>query len=145
MRADDCAVGVTTRIEDIDRDRYGLIRRTSALRAGLSDDQLRTAVQTGTLTRLCRGVFMLAQSPEFARTEAGKDARYPLASIAGATSTRAGDAPLSHHWAAALHRLPLLHPDRSTVHVIRGGPGGSTVRGPGADDRGRAPRPDPPA
>ncbi|GAC56725.1 hypothetical protein GOHSU_12_01150 [Gordonia hirsuta DSM 44140 = NBRC 16056] len=116
-------------LADLPLDRHGLIRRTKALRAGFSDDQLAAEVKTGRLVRLGRGVLMPAQAPEVARSEAGKDARYRLACIAAATTERAGDAPLSHESAAALHRIPLLGPDRTLVHVIRGGRGGSSLRG----------------
>ncbi|MFZ2511139.1 MAG: hypothetical protein WAW85_08635 [Gordonia sp. (in: high G+C Gram-positive bacteria)] len=120
---------MTIRLDDVSRDRYGLIRRTAALKAGLSDDQLGYALAAKSLVRLTPGVFMVPQAADVARTEQGKDEYYRLACIAGATSTRAGEAPLSHHSAAAMHRLPLLRPDRGTVHVIRGGRGGSSLRG----------------
>lgn len=119
---------MTIALADLPLDRYGLIRRPDALRVGFSDDLLVAAVKAKTLVRLTRGVYMPAQSATTASTPEGKDARYRLACIAGATSTRAGDAPLSHQSAAAIHRLPLLAPDRSAVHVIRGGPGGSSRR-----------------
>lgn len=115
-------------VSDLPVDHYGLIRRSAARRVGMSDDQLAAAVRAGSLERLRPGVLAPAQPKETAATEAGKDARYRLACIAAATSTRAGKAPLSHHSAAALHRIGLLNPDRALVHVIRGTAGGSSIK-----------------
>ncbi|MEZ5212702.1 hypothetical protein [Gordonia sp. (in: high G+C Gram-positive bacteria)] len=47
---------MTIAIDDLPRDRYGLVRRASAHQAGVSDDRLCVAVRAGLLARLCRGV-----------------------------------------------------------------------------------------
>ncbi|MFT3716135.1 MAG: type IV toxin-antitoxin system AbiEi family antitoxin domain-containing protein [Gordonia sp. (in: high G+C Gram-positive bacteria)] len=115
-------------ITDYPLDRHGLIRRDAVLRVGISDDQLAAAVRAGDLVRLTRGVFMAAQPPAVARTSEGRAERYRLTCIAGATSSRAGDAPLSHQSAAAVHGLPLLKPSYAAVHVIKHGRGGSSLK-----------------
>lgn len=119
---------MTLQLTDCPPDRYGLFRRSELRRLGVSDDQLAAAVASEQLTRLSRGVFMPTQPPAVAASAAGRQAKYRLECIAAVTSTRAGDAPLSHESAAALHGLPLLHPDLSVVHVVRGGRGGGSVR-----------------
>ena len=124
-------------IADYPRDRHGLIRRATAQKIGISDDDLGAAVKRAELVRLTRGVFMIAPPDAEARTPRAREERYRLACIAAATSARTGDAPLSHASAAALHGLPLLSPDRGTVHLTRRRAGGGSVR----DGRHRHPGP----
>lgn len=109
-------------------DEHGLLRRTAALAAAISDDQLAAAVKRKELARLTRGVFVPVRPSSDVATAAGRWRRYRLTCIASATSARAGKAPLSHQ-SAAMHGLPLLKPDLALVHVIRGGRGGGSIRG----------------
>ncbi|MFT3661623.1 MAG: hypothetical protein QM809_09530 [Gordonia sp. (in: high G+C Gram-positive bacteria)] len=120
---------MTIQITDVPLDRHGLLHRTAARKVGVSDDRLTSAVKHGELIRLASGVFMPPLDPAFAATEKGKDELYRQTCLAGARRTRVGTAPLSHQSAAAVHRLPMLRPDRDLIHVIRGGPGGSARRG----------------
>ncbi len=121
--------GMTLQITDVPLDHLGFLRRSAAQKAGVSDDQLASAVRHGDLIRLAPGVYMLPLDPAFAITESGKDEQYGLTCLARASTPRVGTAPLSHQSAAAVHRLPMLTPDRGLVHAIRGGPGGSARRG----------------
>ncbi|MBR7190822.1 MULTISPECIES: hypothetical protein [unclassified Gordonia (in: high G+C Gram-positive bacteria)] len=99
-------------------DRYGLIRRTATLRLGINDDAVTAAVRRGELIRLAPGVCALAADE--ASAEDPGDRLYRLRSIAVATSVRDCDASiLSHDSAAAVHQLPLLHPEREVVHLTK--------------------------
>ncbi|GAA3956145.1 hypothetical protein [Gordonia caeni] len=126
-------------IADYPRDRYGLIRRAAAQKIGITDDELGAAVKRSELVRLTRGVFMVAPPETEAQTPTVREEEYRLRCIAAATSARTGEALLSHTSAAALHGLPLLTPDRGTVHLTRRRHGGGSVR----DGRHRHPGPVP--
>ena len=99
-------------------DRYGLIRRTATLRLGISDDAVTAAVRRGELVRLAPGVC--AYSVDESAAEDPLDRLYRLKSVAVATSARDRNASvLSHDSAAAVHKLPLLHPAREVVHLTK--------------------------
>ncbi len=104
------------------RDRHGLIRRSASLAADISDDDLRAGVKSGALRRLTPGVYV--ESGEQFNGPAGAEQLYRLQSIAVATAEIGGSCPLSHVSAAAVHRLPLLKPNRSRVHLTNGKAGG---------------------
>ncbi len=96
-------------------DRYGLIRRPSALAFDISDDELCAAVRRGALLRLTPGVYV-PNSKAFDDAK-GREELFRLRSIAVATSSADHALPLSHTSAAAVHRLPTLSPDHRRVHV----------------------------
>ncbi|MFE0751531.1 hypothetical protein [Gordonia sp. NPDC058843] len=99
-------------------DEHGLIRRAATLRLGINDDAVTAAVRRGELIRLAPGVC--AFSADDVSAEDPGDRKYRLRSIAVATSARDRDASiLSHDSAAALHALPLLHPEREVVHLTK--------------------------
>ncbi|MGV9709391.1 hypothetical protein ACWDTI_01820 [Gordonia sp. NPDC003424] len=110
------------------KDRYGLIRRETALARGITDDHRRAAVRAADLRRLIPGVFV-ENDDDFAGSD-GADALYRLRCIAIATSELTGERPppLSHASAAALHGLPLLKPNRARVHVTNGRNSGGSIR-----------------
>ncbi|MFV3113544.1 hypothetical protein [Gordonia amicalis] len=106
-------------------DRYGLIRRESTLRVGISDDTVAAAVDSGDLIRLAPGVYLEADPDA-----ADSTAIHRLQSIAVATSARdRGKATLSHDSAAAVLGLELLHPNREAVHLTKKSTAGGFVRG----------------
>ena len=116
-------------------DRYGLVRRKDATKAGYSDNQLVDAVARGELSRLARGVFLPVASlrhlddptaPDSAAVRAQE--KYRLTCIASATTSTNSGAPLSHQSAAAVHGIVLLKPDRSRVHVATKRGGGGSIR-----------------
>ncbi|MFT4088376.1 MAG: type IV toxin-antitoxin system AbiEi family antitoxin domain-containing protein [Gordonia sp. (in: high G+C Gram-positive bacteria)] len=126
-------------VSEYPRDRYGLVRRSTANDIGISDDELAAAVKRADLVRLTRGVYMVAPEPVVPVDHAGSSAsatraavdpaeKYRLTCLAVATSGPKCDAPLSHQSAAALHGLPLLKPDRSRVHTVTGGADGGSRR-----------------
>lgn len=108
-------------------DRYGLIRRESTLRVGISDDTVAAAVDSGDLIRLAPPGVYLEADPD----AADSTAIHRLQSIAVATSARdRGKATLSHDSAAAVLGLELLHPpDREAVHLTKKSTAGGFVRG----------------
>ncbi|WP_044506022.1 hypothetical protein [Gordonia sp. KTR9] len=107
-------------------DRYGLIRREATLRVGITDDKVAAAVRRGDLIRVAPGICVLADSS----ITKDADALYRLRCIAVADSIRdRSTATLSHDSAAALHGMPLLHPDRDVVHLTKRTKGGGFVRG----------------
>lgn len=73
------------------------------------------AVRAGTLVQVVRGAYVdgaaLAGLPDYRR----RQLIYRFRCLAVATA-HDGDRLLSHESAAALHGLPLLHPDHRTVH-----------------------------
>nr|WP_064569278.1 type IV toxin-antitoxin system AbiEi family antitoxin domain-containing protein [Gordonia sp. LAM0048] len=103
-------------------DRYGLIRRATTLRLGISDDVVSSAVKRGDLVRLAPGVYVSATDDA--------DDLYRLRSVAVATSARDNESSiLSHDSAAAVLRLSLLRPERERVHLTRIESGTGFVRG----------------
>ncbi len=107
-------------------DRFGLLHRDAALRAGFSDEHLTGAVRRGELIRVAPGVWIAA-----AHQPAGADStekRHRLRALAIATSHHEDGHPLSHTSAAAVLGLPMLDPDLSLVHVTTGRTSGGSIR-----------------
>ena len=110
------------------RDQHGIIRRSAALGAGISDHEITTDLRRHRLVRVYPGAYVLA-GEEFAGHE-GAQGLHRLASIA-ASITEIGtgtDLPLSHASAAALHGIPLLKPDIARVNVTTGRSAGGSIR-----------------
>ncbi|GAC53603.1 hypothetical protein [Gordonia amicalis] len=107
-------------------DRFGLIHRDAALNAGFSDEQLSGATARRELVRLIPGVWTPALDVPTGADSLEK--RHRLRALAVATSGPADGHPLSHVSAAALHELPMLHPDLSLVHVTTGRTSGGSIR-----------------
>ncbi len=120
--------GMTIPTSEFPRDRHGLIRRARALDLGISDDRLAAAVKHGELLRVAPGAFTVPPVPDPAAPWRAEQETYRLACIAAATAGHAGELPLSHQSAAAVHGLPLLDPDRSRVHVTLPGAAGGSLR-----------------
>ncbi|WAC56537.1 type IV toxin-antitoxin system AbiEi family antitoxin domain-containing protein [Gordonia sp. SL306] len=100
-----------------------MFRRRDALIARGSDDRrLRQELDGGTLIKPWRGVYLPA--PE----SSSADAAY-LARVLAACEVAEIDKVVSHQSAAALHGLPLLHPDRSHVHFTVNRASGGHRRG----------------
>lgn len=105
------------------QDSFGLIRRSAVVTAFGSDRALVAAARRNEVLPLAPGVHV----PNAGQTAdaAGRAELYRMRSIAVATSERrTADLPLSHDSAAALHRIPVLRPDRKRVHFISGKPDG---------------------
>ncbi|MFT4201078.1 type IV toxin-antitoxin system AbiEi family antitoxin domain-containing protein [Gordonia sp. (in: high G+C Gram-positive bacteria)] len=85
----------------------GYLRAQDAAARGLTTRELNRAVENGTLVRICRGVF------------APPADRVPLAAhrLAVLGMDAAPGTVVSHSSAAALHRMPMLRPDLSKLHL----------------------------
>ncbi len=108
-------------------DRFGLVHRDAALHAGFSDQQLSGATTRRELVRLIPGVWVPASDQPAGTGSSEK--RHRLRALAVATSGPTDGHPLSHVSAAALHELPMLHPDLGLVHVTTGRSAGGSIRG----------------
>lgn len=97
---------------DLPTDPYGLILRSETAGTHISDEQLQRMVSTKALTRLWPG----AMADFTAVSELHAIEKYRLTVIAAARAGRPGRV-VSHASAAAMHRLPMLWPDLSQVHV----------------------------
>ncbi|WP_045824075.1 type IV toxin-antitoxin system AbiEi family antitoxin domain-containing protein [Williamsia herbipolensis] len=92
-------------MRDLSPDPSGLIRRRDVIAAGVVDDwSLAAATRDGDLDRLYRGVYALSMSDS---SHAALDERY-LSRVRAAVSMGEPGKVVSHHSAAALHRLPTL-------------------------------------
>lgn len=117
---------------DLPTDRYGLIRRHSAVRAGFTDHELSRRVAAGTLRRVGRGTFLVPATIDRSDTalvaeSAVNDFRLTsIALVTGANSN--GRSVLSHESAAAMHGLGMLKPALGRVHVTTGTRRGGQVR-----------------
>ncbi|WP_051613507.1 type IV toxin-antitoxin system AbiEi family antitoxin domain-containing protein [Rhodococcus sp. UNC23MFCrub1.1] len=90
----------------------------------VTDAALRGLVRRGELVRVSRGSY----GPGSEWASASPDERYRLR-VLGVMAGRTAVAVASHESAAALHRLPLLAPDRDRVHVsVDGRGGGASTR-----------------
>ncbi|MFT4085827.1 MAG: hypothetical protein QM658_01520 [Gordonia sp. (in: high G+C Gram-positive bacteria)] len=99
------------------QDSYGIVRRQAMIGRGYTDRQLESYVADGELIRLGYGCYAVGSAlPDDERLRA--DEAYRLRCVGHATSGRAKDVVLSHQSAAAVHRLPLLDPDRERVHTV---------------------------
>lgn len=95
--------------------RVGVISTSSAMSAGLTERDLRTAIRTGALTRLTRGRYALPVTP----TDSPAADR-ALAHLRRAEAIRdryEGRAVLSHTSALAGHGLPLYGVQLGTAHL----------------------------
>lgn len=96
-------------------DDHGLLRRKSTLSMGVPAKTFDAAVRAGTLVQVVRGAYIdgeaLAGVPDYRRRQLVY--RYKCLAVATAHD---GRRVLSHESAAALHGLPLLHPDHRLVH-----------------------------
>ncbi|MYR08723.1 hypothetical protein GTV32_21480 [Gordonia sp. SID5947] len=100
-----------------------MFRRRNALDVRGSDDRrLRRDVDSGTLIKPWRGVYRAA--PE----SSSADAAY-LTRVLAACEVAEIDKVVSHHSAAAIHQLPVLHPDHTNVHFTVNRPAGGHRRG----------------
>lgn len=108
-------------------DEHGLVSRMTALDSGVSSLEFDAAVRDAVLVRVERGVYIdgavLDGEPAYRQAQI----KYRARCIAVATR-RDGDRLLSHLSAAALHGLPVLHPDRRFVHTMSGTRSGGVVR-----------------
>ncbi|NLG47492.1 MAG: hypothetical protein GX543_13635 [Gordonia sp.] len=105
-------------------DRYGIVHRKTALEHGISERRLASAVHSGELIVVARGM-----SVPSAAVAGRKDAErivYGFRCIAAAISPQRP--VLSHDSAAVVHGLSLLHPDQRRVHVTNGKDGGGSER-----------------
>jgi len=105
-------------------DRYGIVHRDVALDSGFSERDIATAVHDGVLVVVARGRYV--PTDRLGASEDARDELYRLTCIAVATGP--GQPVLSHDSAAAVHRLKLLYPDRTYVHVTTGREGGGSRR-----------------
>ncbi|MCK0439111.1 hypothetical protein MUG78_06430 [Gordonia alkaliphila] len=103
---------------DLPVDRFGIVRRSLVLRHGHSDDLLKSRTRSGELIHLGHGAYAPAVS--VSDGPGYDDAVYRLRCLAFATAGRGAPPVLSHQSAAALHRLPLLKPDLTRVHLLSG-------------------------
>lgn len=92
-------------------DSFGFVHRREAIVVA-DDEALRREAASGELDRIWRGTYRRADA---APTTA--DERYRERVIAAALGG-GGHRHVSHSSAAALHRLPLLDPDRERVHFV---------------------------
>lgn len=83
--------------------------RRSALAARLGEDEIRLRQETGALRSVWRGAVHLGPAPD------DELERYRL-KIRGAVAVGGNGRVVSHESAAALHGIPLLRPDMTTVH-----------------------------
>lgn len=90
-----------------------LIRRTTWLRGGRDDHELRRRVRVGELVRVAPGAFVPASS----WTEADQRQRHALR-VRGVVGRLRSDVVVSHESALALHGFPLLGPWPKRVHVV---------------------------
>ncbi len=97
---------------DLPTDPHGLILRSETAGTLISDEQLRRMVSTKTLARLWPG----AMADFTVVSELHAIERHRLTVIAAARAGRPGRI-FSHVSSAAMHRLPMLWPDLSKVHV----------------------------
>lgn len=107
-------------------DRFGLVHRDAALHAGFSDEQLSGAVSRRELVRLVPGVWV--PTVDLPAGAGSVEKRHRLRALAVATSGPVSGHPLSHVSAAAVHGLPMLHPDLNLVHVTTGRSSGGSIR-----------------
>lgn len=89
-------------------DQHGIVLRSRAVAAGVSDSELSQAVARGHLVRLTRGAFAVAVARK------PRD-HHRLAAIAVAAITT--DAVISHQSAATVLGLEMLRPDLERVHL----------------------------
>jgi len=89
-------------------DQHGIVLRSRAVAAGVSDSELAQAVARGQLVRLTRGAFAVAVARK--PREHHRLAAIALASISA-------DAVLSHQSAATVLGLEMLRPDLERVHL----------------------------
>lgn len=92
-------------------DRHGIVLRSHAVAAGVSDSELAQAVARGQLVRLTRGAFAVAVNRR-------PREHHRLAAIAAAAICP--DAVLSHQSAATVLGLEMLRPDLERVHLAVG-------------------------
>jgi hypothetical protein len=99
-----------------ENDADALLRRPDALASGLTDRLIDARVRTGELERVRPGVWIPAEDrlPEVC---------HRLRVLACPSHTL----PVSHQSAAAMHRLGLLHPDFTRVHVTTGTVSGGRI------------------
>ncbi|MDS1115888.1 hypothetical protein RD149_19255 [Gordonia westfalica] len=97
---------------DLPTDEYGLILRSETVGTHITDERLQRMVEGNGLYRLWPGAMA-----DFATVDQ-LDAieKHRLTVIAAANAGRAGRL-FSHVSAAAMHRLPMLWPDLSQIHV----------------------------
>ncbi|MEH3154364.1 MAG: type IV toxin-antitoxin system AbiEi family antitoxin domain-containing protein [Gordonia paraffinivorans] len=93
---------------NVPTDRHGIVLRSRAVAAGVSDSELSQAVARGQLVRLTRGAFAVA-------VDRRPRDHHRLASIAVAAASV--DAVLSHQSAATVLGLEMLRPDFQRVHL----------------------------
>ncbi|KIQ18149.1 hypothetical protein [Rhodococcus sp. MEB064] len=96
----------------------------------VTDATLRGLVSRGELVRVSRGTYITRQ--EWAAASA--DERYRMR-VLSTLSRRSSDAVASHESAAVLHRLPILAPDRTRVHISMDGRGGGSTSSTVAEHR----------
>ena len=93
-------------------DDHGIIYRKKALADGFTDDDLRRACRRGEIARICRGAFAPAEK----RTP---DDTHRLTVIASAVLGIVAGV-VTHQSAAAMHKLPILKPNFTRLHVTDG-------------------------
>lgn len=101
-------------------DEHGIISRSEALDAGVSERQLTDAIRRGELLIVGRGHYSLWITDR-SSAEAAEEEYRRRSLVAG----RCGPLVLSHESAASLHGLRLLYPDHEHIHMTNGrGDGG---------------------
>jgi hypothetical protein len=104
-----------------------LVYRAQAIATGLTDTGLRSDVRKGVTERVWRGVY-LPTTGESAKSHTAKLERYRTTVIA-ATHYGGPGRTASHESGAAMHRIPMLDPDLTRVHLTSSSTGKTLTRG----------------
>lgn len=100
-----------------------MVRRSTAIRIGITDDELQGRVRNKELQRLSGGAYAVLEDMPKNAAERAREL-YRLRCLGQATTGRCDGVVLSHQSAAAVHRLWMLAPERERVHttnVLRAG------------------------
>lgn len=105
---------------------HNLVFRPDVLKQGTTDAMLRRALRTGAIERVWQGAYLPVTAGVDSHTV--RLERYRAKVIAAARHGGPGRTA-SHTSGAAMHRIPMLHPDYSTVHFTSATTGKRSARG----------------
>lgn len=114
-------------MDDLDKGADRLVFRADAIRRGATDASLSRDVKNGVTERVWYGVYLPTEGTRD-DSPAAELERYRMTVVAASLSG-GPKRTASHGSAAAMHRIPMLDPDLSTVHFTSSTTGKSLARG----------------